>query len=80
MAGKWYGSLGLFGLLRIHDIFEHAKLRSWSRDGVEFFGSANFIQFNEGWPKNMSGNLQLVGKNGAVRFCSNNAQLEREGG
>ena len=53
VAGKWPGSLGLFGLLQIHDKFEHAKLRSRSRDGDEFFGGANFIQFNE----------EMVGKN-----------------
>ena len=43
VAGKWPGSLGLFGLLQIHDRFEHSKLRSRSRDGDEFFGDANFI-------------------------------------
>ena len=73
VTGKWPGSLGLFGLLQIHDRFEHSKLRSRSRDGDEFFGGANFIQFNEGWPENTLGNLQLVEKIGAVRSHSNNA-------
>ena len=36
VAGKWPGSLGLFGLLQIHDRFEHSKLRSRSRDVMNF--------------------------------------------
>lgn len=47
MAEKWPGSLGQFGFLRIRYRFEFAKLKSGSRDGEEFVGGSNFVQYDK---------------------------------